>query len=221
MLLMSALKSKSKHKILRLRRHSPSPHCGVRDRLHFKAEGVVYVVKKVKVWKEESRGLPVSRWRPPRVRSNLKIDAAELRRAALSNGCEVCAKSKDQPSRPELNKNHMKRVYSGCPKPRKKLISDRICCKIRRSTKRERPLSFLNWSGHEGRRTVHARRQHPLKTHPRPAPCDKEQPMWHILSRTKKSLVDRKGHCSMAEVDHPAELLTLVPRPWVCAVIYI
>ena len=100
MLLMSALKSKSKHKILRLRRHSPSPHCGVRDRLHFKAEGVVYVVKKVKVWKEESRGLPVSRWRPPRVRSNLKIDAAELRRAALSNGCEVCAKSKDQPVPP-------------------------------------------------------------------------------------------------------------------------
>ena len=126
-----------------------------------------------------------SRWWPPRVRSNLIIDSAKLRRAALSDGCdcEVCTKSR-RPARPELNKNHLKRVYSGCPKPRKKLISDRICCEIRTSTKRERPLSFLNWSGHEGRRMVHARRQHPLKTHPPPAPCDKEKPMWHILSRT-------------------------------------
>jgi hypothetical protein len=40
-------------------------------------------------------------------------------------------------------------VYSGCPKPRKKLISDRIYYKIRKSTKRECLLNLLNWSGHE------------------------------------------------------------------------
>ena len=57
------------------------------------------------MWMEESRGLPVSRWRPPRVRSNLKRNAAELRRAALSNGCEVSPTEKTSHHAPDWRKS--------------------------------------------------------------------------------------------------------------------
>ena len=66
MLPMSALKNKSKQKNPTLGRHSPPPHCGVRDRLHAMEEVNAGLIKSHHPH-SDCRGLPVSHWRPPHV----------------------------------------------------------------------------------------------------------------------------------------------------------